>query len=1161
MTMQETISALAHRLPSHPIDLLIFAAFLILTLLVGMSCGKQTKTLQEYALGGKDFSTPILVVTMVATYSSGSGFIIGVENTYTGALYYVLASVFGIPLSLWLSGRLATRMGEFMNHLSVAEAIGSMYGRTARIITACSSILAKMGYVAVQFKALAKMLEVLFQLDGTVATSVAAGIVILYSASGGVRAVAFTDVFQFLTFGIAIPVLAIVIWGNMKDPSQAVATLANSPTFDLTQVVGGHPEFMAALSLFMYFVVPQIYVPSVFQRIAMAKDPRQAGRMLTYGSGTFLLMKIMIAWIGFLLLADKPGMQKEEIIPYLINHHAYVGLKGLLGAGIMALAMSTADSSLNAISVMFANDIVKPLSGKEEGSILVARLFSIVMGLFALSLALYSKDLLKLLLFSGSFYMPIFAVPMIMAVLGFRTSKRVALASMAAGFATAMLWSFCFNNKNSIPPSMLANLLVLLGAHYLLGEPKGWKKVDPNSPLGREQAASREAWQSRIAAIKSFRLYPYLLQNLPQNQALYFWFGLYAMLAVYSALYTVNPDNVLAYKPLYDAIPYVALCLITAFITLPVWTAFLNLEHLVPFFWPMGIAILLFLLSTLVAIINHFYPMQVIVLMINLAIAISLLHWPLVLALAIGGIAAALLLFQACTGQPIPWSSLDSAQFNALYGLLLFGSLLVTLFRNQHAYDLLDKKNKALKQLQKEHKRRLVALATKMYNTLRSLEDTGVENLLTISRGLQTIQVTKEYQDQMQALQTELLPIAFHLQGIGIKAQDYLRLEIDSIHIKDWCQAIKDSAQQSAMDTPIHCTYNTRHTTLIGDPKQLTTLLNHSVAILQANAQAEERPILIALEDTSLCYALPDVTEDYVRQVRALRIGITTEDQLPELAPSYTPDLVSTTLSDPETSEALDQAANDRIVKAHYGYAAANPTTLIYVIPIDVKEVRHRDMDKRHMELGVAPTRSDDRFKDKQVDAQAQEKAFLQAVETRTKVDIKLVKGAIELIKWYHGPVKRKSGEPFYLHPIAVAHIVLDYNQDEATILGALLHDTVEDTAMVLQHISTVFGPETAEVVDVVTHLQSVPNSLYKIKLTTEENLYMLEKTGNTRGLYVKLADRMHNIRTIGGHKRLEKRQRIAQETMDFFVPLAEQLGLQAAVEEFKERCAAVLRV
>lgn len=137
---------------------------------------------------------------------------------------------------------------------------------------------------------------------------------------------------------------------------------------------------------------------------------------------------------------------------------------------------------------------------------------------------------------------------------------------------------------------------------------------------------------------------------------------------------------------------------------------------------------------------------------------------------------------------------------------------------------------------------------------------------------------------------------------------------------------------------------------------------------------------------------------------------------------------------------------------------------------------------------------------------------------------------------------------------------MLDYDQHESTIIGALLHDTVEDTPMLLQHIETVFGKKTSEVVDLVTHLQSIEGSIYKIKMSASENLQMLDQAGNTRGLYVKLADRMHNMMTVNGHPKVSKRKEVAQETLEFFVPLAKRLKLPAVAEKLQAMCEEVMK-
>ena len=165
---------------------------------------------------------------------------------------------------------------------------------------------------------------------------------------------------------------------------------------------------------------------------------------------------------------------------------------------------------------------------------------------------------------------------------------------------------------------------------------------------------------------------------------------------------------------------------------------------------------------------------------------------------------------------------------------------------------------------------------------------------------------------------------------------------------------------------------------------------------------------------------------------------------------------------------------------------------------------------------------------------------------------------ALELIKQYHGPVKRRSGEPFYLHPVAVAQLALDYNQDEETVLGALLHDAVEDTPLLLGNIETLFGAEVAGIVDGVTHLANANNSLHKIKLSAQENLVQLLGVKDQRALYVKVADRLHNMRTIQ-HKGQASQQRTSQETLSFFVPLAQRLGLNETATELQALAAGVL--
>jgi GTP diphosphokinase / guanosine-3',5'-bis(diphosphate) 3'-diphosphatase len=111
---------------------------------------------------------------------------------------------------------------------------------------------------------------------------------------------------------------------------------------------------------------------------------------------------------------------------------------------------------------------------------------------------------------------------------------------------------------------------------------------------------------------------------------------------------------------------------------------------------------------------------------------------------------------------------------------------------------------------------------------------------------------------------------------------------------------------------------------------------------------------------------------------------------------------------------------------------------------------------------------------------------------------------------------------------------------------------------MLLEHIEGVFGEETAGIVDKVTHLESDQDGFYKIKLSADENILMLLESKDDRAMYVKLADRMHNMRMIQG-KSAASQERIARETLQFFVLQAQRLGLHEAANELQERSVAVL--
>jgi (p)ppGpp synthase/HD superfamily hydrolase len=241
---------------------------------------------------------------------------------------------------------------------------------------------------------------------------------------------------------------------------------------------------------------------------------------------------------------------------------------------------------------------------------------------------------------------------------------------------------------------------------------------------------------------------------------------------------------------------------------------------------------------------------------------------------------------------------------------------------------------------------------------------------------------------------------------------------------------------------------------------------------------------------------------------------------------------------------------NLRIIDAHYGYAAVNQLdTHLYVIPIQVRDVRAKVMELLREPAKVDPEELKHPY------AIKVEKELWQKL-SNTKLNKQVIEKALHTIKQYHAGTKRKSGEPFFTHPINVALILLTYSQDQEAVVAALLHDTVEDTQLSIANIKALFGEQVAFIVRKVTNLE---DQLRRIALGDHENIERLIKDENKRALYVKLADRMHNMRTIEGHSSLKKQKYIANETLNFFVPAAFNLGLTKIGEELQKRSLDVL--
>src|SRR5918998_4755019 len=168
------------------------------------------------------------------------------------------------------------------------------------------------------------------------------------------------------------------------------------------------------------------------------------------------------------------------------------------------------------------------------------------------------------------------------------------------------------------------------------------------------------------------------------------------------------------------------------------------------------------------------------------------------------------------------------------------------------------------------------------------------------------------------------------------------------------------------------------------------------------------------------------------------------------------------------------------------------------------------------------------------------------------QADLDMLRRAYFFSALHHKGQTRASGEPYLVHPLEVANILADMRLDEVSVATGLLHDVVEDTLVEPATIREYFGEEVAHLVEGLTKIAQISNQSKEVQQAENVRKMLLAMIDDVRVVLVKLADRLHNMRTLH-YLRPEKRQRIAQETLDIFAPIAHRLGMGKLRSELED--------
>ncbi|MDE6658899.1 MAG: bifunctional (p)ppGpp synthetase/guanosine-3',5'-bis(diphosphate) 3'-pyrophosphohydrolase, partial [Eubacterium sp.] len=178
--------------------------------------------------------------------------------------------------------------------------------------------------------------------------------------------------------------------------------------------------------------------------------------------------------------------------------------------------------------------------------------------------------------------------------------------------------------------------------------------------------------------------------------------------------------------------------------------------------------------------------------------------------------------------------------------------------------------------------------------------------------------------------------------------------------------------------------------------------------------------------------------------------------------------------------------------------------------------------------------------------------AFFEEIEKHPQYNAEKIKEAYELANKAHSGQKRRSGEPYIMHPVAVAEILFKLGMDDECIIGALLHDVVEDTDYTLSYIGEHFGADVELLVDGVTKLGKIPLSTREEVQAENIRKMFMAMNKDVRVIIIKLADRLHNMRTLQHMPEYKQREK-SLETLEIYAPIAHRLGIRAIKEELED--------
>lgn len=430
----------------RPEDYIIVVIYLLGILAYGLYCSRELKNVKDFSVSTKRYGLFVVFATISASFIGG-GFSTGNASAVFQNGIGNIAALWGFSLGQMAIGAIVAPRAR-VTGISPGGIMKSAYGGGAQVLTGvCSSLLCA-GVLGAQIAAIGAVFNVLLGVNYAVGAVIGLFVILVYSTSGGMRAVVIIDVVQFLLLIVGMPLL---LFFGVRAVGGMGELFASAPPSYFNVLRGSSlPGFV---SLFLTFMIGEAMVPSFVQRMFIGKTQKTvAGATFLSGlvSAPFF---VVTGLIGLCTFALNPLTPHAMAMPSLVMSVLPPGLRGLVIAAIVSVVMSSADSTLSSATIGFVGDILTPLSKKglsERGGLFAARASNVLLGILGLFLALFIPDVLKVLLLAYTFWSPVILVGLTAAVIGAKATRRAFYASALAGGAGTVLWIFALGSPMGI---------------------------------------------------------------------------------------------------------------------------------------------------------------------------------------------------------------------------------------------------------------------------------------------------------------------------------------------------------------------------------------------------------------------------------------------------------------------------------------------------------------------------------------------------------------------------------------------------------------------------------------------------------------------------------------------------------------------------------------